>query len=640
MKLFPYKLIYFFLFITTISWSQEERILHFHTDIVVDTSRTIIVTEKIKVLVTGNIIKRGITRHIPLDRTDKNNKILRFKINLLSVKRNGDESNYLDESGYDELSLKIGDRDIFLDSGIHDYEIKYSIYGQIGFYESYDEIYWNSTGTEWEIPIDKATATVTLPAGTGIIQSSCYTGYYGEKGKSCNNISTGNIATFEAQDLLPNQGLSIALGFQKGFVNPPPPPPPPTFFEKFGILLMAIFGIILLLFYYIYTWRKYGIDPPKPTVYPQFSAPENMSPATLGMIDKETYWKDLVSFSIVNLGVKGYLQIKDTSSKILGIFNNKSFELVKLKNSDESLPLEEKSLMEGLFQSSNILVIDGSYNSEIKDAIYDHKIDLDYKNSPILDKGKNYNFLLLPIIFFVMFFGISFFLHAEDTKNSIFHWGFGIFAGIILSSVVYLFTKLLKFKFTFGDVFRVLILIIGVIFVGILSLYHHDFTQNELIVGYFVAFAFISYSYYAYLIKRPSEEKLHKQSLIDGFKMYIRAAETEQLQFHNPPEMTPQHFEKILPYAMALGVEDIWGEKFKNALSNVMDSSDYQHTWYVGNTPFNYMMMHHFSSSFSNSVATSSIEPTTSGSSGDWSSGSGGGGFSGGGGGGGGGGGW
>ena len=65
---------------------------------------------------------------------------------------------------------------------------------------------------------------------------------------------------------------------------------------------------------------------------------------------------------------------------------------------------------------------------------------------------------------------------------------------------------------------------------------------------------------YRYLIKRPSEEKLRKQSLIDGFKMYMGAAENEVIKFHNPPQMTPAIFETYLPYAMVLGVDKIWGK--------------------------------------------------------------------------------
>jgi uncharacterized membrane protein YgcG len=641
MKKISYQLIFLLLLFVQFSWSQDyERILNFDTQILVEPDRNIIVTEKIKVFANGDQIKRGITRNIPKNRIDHDNKFFRFEIDILSIKHNGIESNFVEDSSYDDLVIKIGDRDIFLDAGIHEYEIKYKVYGQIGFYENYDEIYWNTTGNEWNFPIVNATALVILPNGANIIQSACYTGSQGSETTNCTNVKAGNNNTFTAQNLQARAGLTVAVGFEKGFVNPPPPPPPPTFFEKFGIIIMAIIGLILLMFYYISTWLKYGIDPQKPTVYPQFSAPENMSPSELAMIHKEMYWKDLVSFSLVNLAVKGFIQIKDTSSKILGIFKNNSFELIKLKNSNDSLPLEEQTLMKKLFSSSNILVIDGSYNSEIKNAVSNHQIDMEFKNRKLLNEGNNSKFLFLPIAFFILFFGISIFLHTEDTVTSIFKWIFALFIVIVVSTLVFLFTKLLKFQLSFGSVFRIFLLIIGVFFVGYLSIYHHDFSINQLVVGYFISFAFISYAYYVFLIKRPSEEKLHKQSLIEGFKMYISAAETQQLQFHNPPEMTSQHFETILPFAMALGVEEIWGDKFKKALANIMQNTEYQHTWYVGNTPFNYMMMHQFFNSFSNSVATSSIEPTTSGGSGNWSSGSGGGGFSGGGGGGGGGGGW
>ncbi|MFY7811234.1 MAG: DUF2207 domain-containing protein, partial [Flavobacterium sp.] len=571
------KLVLLVLFLYQFSWSQNEKIINFDTQILVKTDRNIVITEKIKVFANGDEIKRGITRNIPLDRIDFNNKVLRFKVNIISIKHNGVKCNYIDESRYDELYIKIGDKDVFIDTGIHEYEIKYSVYGQIGFYKNYDEIYWNTTGNHWNFPIEYATATVILPKGAKAIQSIGYTGTQGSKSIISKNLKL----TFTAQNLQAKEGLTVAVGFEKGFVAPPPPPPPPpppTFFEKYGIIILAFFGLILLMIYYINTWRKHGIDPPKPIVYPQFSAPENMSPASMAMIYKEMYWDDLVSFSIVNLAVKGYLQIKDTSNKIFGIFKNNSFELIKLKNSDSSLPLEEQTLINKLFSTSNVLVIDGSYNSEIKNAISNHKADLEFKNRNLINEGNHSKFLILPIVFFILFFGISIFFHTEDTTTALFHWCFALFGVIVISSLIFLFSKLLKFKFTFGSVFRLFLLIIGLVFAGVLSFYHHDYTLNQLVVGYFVSFAFISYSYYVFLIKRPSEEKLHKQSLIEGFKMYINAAETQQLQFHNPPEMTPQHFESILPYAMALGVEEIWGEKFKKSISKIIQNSEYQQT--------------------------------------------------------------
>jgi uncharacterized membrane protein len=110
------------------------------------------------------------------------------------------------------------------------------------------------------------------------------------------------------------------------------------------------------------------------------------------------------------------------------------------------------------------------------------------------------------------------------------------------------------------------------------------------------------------------------------------------------PPMTVERFEKILPYAIALGVEKPWSEHFeselaRNAVSDV-SSTGYNPYWYSGGS-------RGFSpGSISNTVSAATtgmaaamiaaqpVQASSSGSSG------GGGGFSGGGGGGGGGGGW
>lgn len=117
--------------------------------------------------------------------------------------------------------------------------------------------------------------------------------------------------------------------------------------------------------------------------------------------------------------------------------------------------------------------------------------------------------------------------------------------------------------------------------------------------------------------------------------MYLGTAEEKTLQFHNPPAMTPEVFEKMLPYAMVLGVDKIWGQKFQNMLkTSSLENQQYHSSWYVGSSMMNMNFANTLSSSLSQSIASSSTQPSSSG------SGSGGGGFSGGGGGGGGGGGW
>jgi len=121
---------------------------------------------------------------------------------------------------------------------------------------------------------------------------------------------------------------------------------------------------------------------------------------------------------------------------------------------------------------------------------------------------------------------------------------------------------------------------------------------------------------------------------IEGFKLYLSVAEKERLEALNPPDKTPELFEKYLPFALALGVENQWSEQFADVLSAAAASGDYSPHWYSGNTWHTHGaggLCSSLAGSFSGAISSSSTAPGSS---------SGGGGFSGGGGGGGGGGGW
>lgn len=65
--------------------------------------------------------------------------------------------------------------------------------------------------------------------------------------------------------------------------------------------------------------------------------------------------------------------------------------------------------------------------------------------------------------------------------------------------------------------------------------------------------------------------------------MYLSVAEKEKLNMLHEPDLTVERFEKLLPYAIALGVENQWGRKFENVLANSMqESGSYHPVWYAG----------------------------------------------------------
>lgn len=158
-------------------------------------------------------------------------------------------------------------------------------------------------------------------------------------------------------------------------------------------------------------------------------------------------------------------------------------------------------------------------------------------------------------------------------------------------------------------------------------------TAIALLIG--LPIVLIGHNVFSYLIRRPSEKLLQLQSDIEGLKMYIGLAEEKLIQYFNPPEVTPEVFEELLPYAIALKVDKVWGEKFESKLLKSMEVNDsYVPLWYVGSMMRPASFSSSLQQSLSSSIRQSSTSPGDSGG-GNWSSGSFGGGAVGGGGGGG-----
>jgi uncharacterized membrane protein YgcG len=137
------------------------------------------------------------------------------------------------------------------------------------------------------------------------------------------------------------------------------------------------------------------------------------------------------------------------------------------------------------------------------------------------------------------------------------------------------------------------------------------------------------------LLKAPTVTGRAALDHIAGFRLFLDVAEGDELQLVDAPRLTPELYEKNLPAALALGVEQRWAERFATVFAT--QAATHSPSWYSGDNWSGGRDIGRFTSSlgssFSSAISSASTAPGSS-------SGSGGGGSSGGGGGGGGGGGW
>jgi len=70
-------------------------------------------------------------------------------------------------------------------------------------------------------------------------------------------------------------------------------------------------------------------------------------------------------------------------------------------------------------------------------------------------------------------------------------------------------------------------------------------------------------------MKQPAQKAMQVLADIKGLAMYIGAAEAQRLNFINPPERTPEEFHRLMPYAVALGLEKAWGAQFADMFAEM-----------------------------------------------------------------------
>ena len=616
--------------------SAEERILSYVSDVQVRTDGSLDVAETIRVNVEGYRIQRGIYRDFPTRYRDRLGQKVRVGFDVQAVERNGEPEKYVLETLGNGVRVRIGNADVNLPYGEHVYTIRYQTTRQLGFFDEYDELYWNVTGNGWDFPIDLAEARIALPSAARFGQRSVYTGPQGSTGKDAAVIAEepGRIVFRTTRPLAPFEGLTVAVAWPKGIVTAPDSSARVSgWLGDNGPLALGLLGLLGILAYYFHAWRRAGRGPRAGTIVPLFSPPDDLSPAATRFISEMGFDNRAYAAAIVDLGVRGRIRLAEGEK---GFFS-KAKTTIHRTGDEQGLPAPERAMFQKLLgERSHVMMEQKNHaifgaaktalQSELASA-YEGRLfkrNLGWSGFGLL--------LIILAVWLPASLVLALYGAPADNPAAMPIVGLGLIILCFLLFRVGAPGSAVRWMARAGGVVLGLLASVVVGSTIVLALGTGEFIPLLIPL---LAFPLAISAFW--WMAAPTREGRTVMDRIAGFQRYLSITEEERLATMHPPEKTPELFERYLPYAIALEVENQWAARFASVLAAAAVAGHATHmAWYSGHSdPWNDPddFVNQMGSSLASTVSSASTAPGSS-------SGSGGGGSSGGGGGGGGGGGW
>ncbi len=383
---------------------------------------------------------------------------------------------------------------------------RYKARNGLRFLEDHDELYWNITGDEWDVPIEAASATITLPSGAEGIRAIAFNGDYGSRAQEAEvSISGNSVQVRMPHPLGFHEGVTAVVGWNTGLVSRP------TTLDRTSLFLGTNWPLLLplpVLFGMLALWWKRGRDPRKRPVTVQYEPPANVTPAEAGvLIDERADLRDVIA-TLVDMAVRGYIRIEERDEpRLFGLFSSKEFVFHRLKPPGEwrDLQQHERLLLEGLFDGHGTSVELSDLKNEFYKSLGAIKTAVTRR---LVEQG----------------------YYQADPATVRGRWRFG---AILAGFVTFALGGVLGAKFGFTPL---PFMVAGVSIALIMAILGH-FMPARTVPG-----------------TRTLEQVL-------GFEEFLSRVEKEN---YARVVKTPEMFEQFLPFAMAFGVERAWAKAFKD----------------------------------------------------------------------------
>jgi len=572
-----------------------EEILSYDAVIVVGDDGMIDVTETITVRAEGDQIKRGIYRDFPLAFVDDSGRRHKVSFELLAVARDGEPEPHHTASNSNGVRIYAGEESVFLERGIHTYEIQYRTGRQIRFFSDHAELFWNVTGNEWAFPIRQATADIALPQGRAPVRWTAYTSRFGARGEDFTGRILGDNAlqVTTTGPLAPGEGLSVAVEIPAGLIAAPSGAQAAHYwFLDNRRFIFGGVGFLGVLVFYVMTWGAVGRDPPKGTIIPLFRPPEGISPALASYIHNWGWrdrWRPFTAAAL-SLATKGLIVFDESGDKIVLSRKQQTAgdEGASPAADTDAPPPGERAILHWVDGRGGNVAIDKANGTSLKRALSHFRSALEHENRHrFFRRNLGWFVLGLAMIAAALILTLAFGDLSDDEIGLMIAVGMlSVFFGMLVVPVLRSLINPRSVRARVAAALNIIVLLAVLGFVTSFgaSIYRSlpdDFGRTLfamllengfpfVLVGAFAAMNGLFY----YLLRAPTASGRKVMDDIEGLDLYIRTAETPRFNAAGAPDLDMAQFERLLPYAVALDAERPWSEAFAKAFARAHPGED------------------------------------------------------------------
>ncbi|HEX6588213.1 MAG TPA: DUF2207 domain-containing protein [Longimicrobiales bacterium] len=378
--------------------------------------------------------------------------------------------------------------------------LRYRIHEGVTFFAKHDEFYWNVLGTTSTAPVARMDVHVLPPMGAAGVRAIANAGAFGtQSGNADVQASAERITATSLIPLGPGLGFTIVAGWDAGVVDRPGP------LERALDAIARWWGLVLPLVSLVLMWKLWqrrGRDPAMLPIVTQYEPPAELTPGEVGtLLDERADMRD-VTATLVDLAVQGRMRIEEVEgTKVFGMEFGEDYRFVDTAPGVSARPTKRH---EALLHAA---LFEGAGSRELSDLKNEFYRDLPGIREAMLDA--------------LVDSGV--YVSRPDRTRAL--WAVGAF-------------------------------VIGFALFGLLA-----FTGAGHITLIVVPpLAALPVLVFGWLMPRRTVKGTRTIERLRGFREFLTRVDGDRLRRMN---VDPSSFERMLPYAMAFGVEQKWAEAFE-----------------------------------------------------------------------------